>query len=118
MSSKNQHRHTKDEALLVTVAESIGTTLGTIAAKASAMPDVLSHAGFVQTAEREGKKLVRKSKTVARKLQKAASRNVSNKFTAAGRRKLRRASTAARRVARTVSVKKKTAGRTRHKINR
>ncbi len=117
--SSNQHKqHTKDEGLLATVAESIGTTLGAIAAKASAVPDALSHASFVQTAEREGKKFARKSKAVARKLQKAASRNVSNKFTAAGRRKLRRASTAAKRVVRTVSVKKKTARPTRHKINR
>ena len=112
--SSNQHRHTKDEAFLVTVAESIGSTLGTIAAKASAVPDALSHTSFVQTAEREGEKFVRKSKTVARKLKKAASRNVSNKFTAARRRKLRGA-TAAKRVVRSVPVKKKAARRIRHK---
>jgi hypothetical protein len=112
--SSNQHRHTKDESLLVTVAESIGSTLGTIAAKASAVPNALSHTSFVQT-EREGKKFVRESKTVARKLKKAKSRNVSHKFTAARRRKLRHATTAARRVIRSVSVKKKTARRIRRK---
>jgi hypothetical protein len=69
--SSNQHRHTKNEALLVTVAVSIASTLGTIAAKASAVPDALSHTSFVRTAEREGQKLVRKSKTVARKLRKS-----------------------------------------------
>jgi hypothetical protein len=113
--SSNKYRHTKNEALLVTVAESIGSTLGTIAAKASAVPDALSHTSFVQTAEREGKKFVRKSKTVARKLRKAASKNVSNKFTAARRRKLRGAATATKPVGRSVSRKTKAAGRVRHK---
>ena len=113
--SSNQHRHTKDEALLITVAESIGSTLGTIAAKASAVPDALSHTSFVQTAEREGKKFVRKSKTVARKLKKGASKNVSNRFTAARRRKLGRATTAERRTVRPVSVKKRAARQVRHK---
>jgi hypothetical protein len=112
MTTSSRH---KDEGPLVTVAESIGSTLGTIAAKASAVPDALSHTSFVQTAEREGKKFVRKSKTVARKLKKAASRNVSNKFTATRRRKLRRATTAAKRAVRSVSVKKKAARRIRHK---
>lgn len=113
--SSNQHKDTKDEALLVTVAESIGSTLGTIAAKASAVPDALSHTSFVQTAEREGKKFVRKSKTVARKLKKAASKKVSNKFTAAKRRKLGRATTAERRAVRPVSVKKRAARQVRQK---
>lgn len=108
--SSNQHRHSKDEALLVTVAESIGSTLGTIAAKASAVPEALAHSSFVQKAEREGKKFVRKSKTVARKLNKA-----SNKFTAARRRKGRVATTAAKRVVRSASVKKKAARRIRYK---
>jgi len=113
--SSNQHRHTKDEALLVTVAESIGSTLGTIAAKASAVPDALAHTSFVQTAEREGKKFVGKSKTVARKLKKAVSKNVSNKFTAARRRKLSRATTAKRPAVRPVSVKKRAARQARRK---
>lgn len=109
MSSK-QHRHSKDEALLVTAAESIGSTLGAIAAKASAVPEALAHTSFVQNAEREGKKFVRKSQAVARKLKKA-----SNKFTTTRRRKGRVATTDAKRVLRSASVKKKAARRVPHK---
>ena len=96
MSSLKQ-KQTKAEALMVTMAESIGSTLGTITAKAKAVPDTLSHNGFVKTAEREGKKIVRKSKKLAGKLKKTAKNAKSSKLAKAGRRGLRRATAAAKR---------------------
>jgi hypothetical protein len=54
---------TEDKSLLNSVAESIGSTLGAIAAKASAVPAAVSHSSLLRTVEREGKKLVGKSKT-------------------------------------------------------
>ena len=71
--------HEKDENLLSSVAESIGSTLGTIAAKASAVSEALSPSSLSQTAEREGKRFVRKSKTLARKIQKTASKTLKRK---------------------------------------
>jgi hypothetical protein len=61
-----QRHASKDEALLVGVAESIGSTLGQLAAKASAAPEILSD--MAHAVERGGNKLKRKTKTVARKL--------------------------------------------------
>jgi hypothetical protein len=114
--SANQQRHTKDEALLVTVAESIGSTLGTIAAKASAVPDALSHTSFVQTAEREGKKFVRKSKTVARKIKRSVSQRVKGgKLVKPSRGSVRREGTPAKRLVRSISTKKKTIRRIKRK---
>jgi hypothetical protein len=108
--SSNQQRHSNDGGLLVTVAESIGNTLGTIASKAGGVSEALAHTSFVKKAEREGKKFVLKSKTVARKLKKA-----SNKFPGAKRHKGRVATTAAKRVVRSSPIKKKAARRIRHK---
>jgi hypothetical protein len=112
----NENKHPKDETLLVTVADSIGSTLGAIAAKASAVSDALSDSSFLQTAEREGKKIVRKGKTVATRIKKSASQNVkSNKLAKATRHGLRRAATAAKRAVRPVPVKKRVARRVRRK---
>jgi hypothetical protein len=87
------------------MAESIGSTLGTIAAKVSAVPDALSNSSFLQTAEREGKSFVREGKIVARKTKRSVSRGA--------KRGASRAKTAAKRVFRPTPVKKKTARRTR-----
>ena len=92
----------------------IGSTLGAIAAKASAVSDSLSDSSFLQTAKRE--KIVRKGKTVARGIKKPASKNVkSNKLAKATHRGLRHAATAAKRAVRPVPVKKKVAKRVRRK---
>ena len=61
-----QRHASKDEALLVGVAESIGSTLGQLAAKASAAPEILSE--MAHAVGREGNKLKRKTKSVARKI--------------------------------------------------
>jgi|SRR6516164_349874 hypothetical protein len=69
-------RHTKDEALLISMAESIGSTLGSIAAKADAAQKALSASHIAETVQREGKRLVRKGKTVARKTRNKAAANL------------------------------------------
>jgi hypothetical protein len=112
----NENKQPKDETLLVSVADSIGSALGAIAAKAGAVSDALSDNSFLQTAEREGRKIVRKGKTVAKRIKKSASKNVkSNKLAKTTRHGLRRAATASKRAVRPVPVKKKIARRVRKK---
>ena len=106
MSSPHRKHH--KESLLTSVAESIGSTLGTIASKASGMPDAISHSNLLRAAEREGKKFVRRSKAVAQKIGNAASTNLkTEKLTKTTRHKLRGAKTSAKRVHRPSSAKKK-----------
>ena len=94
-------KHTKDEALLISMAESIGSTLGSIAAKADAAQKALSPSHIAETVQREGKKLVRKSKTVARRTRKKAAADLrTNKVAKAARRGVRQAASSAKRVAR------------------
>jgi hypothetical protein len=112
MSSENEN----DENLLSSVAESVGSTLGTIAAKASAVSDALSPTSLSQTAEREGKKFVRKSKTLARRIQKTASKTFKRKKQTTATA-LRRTGPKGKRTRPTVS-KKKGARRGAKKRNR
>ncbi len=94
-------RHTKDEALLISMAESIGSTLGSIAAKADAAQKALSPSHIAETVQREGKKLVRKSKAVARRTKNKTAANLrTSKVAKATRRGVRRAASSAKRVAR------------------
>jgi hypothetical protein len=91
-------RHTKDEALLISMAESIGSTLGSIAAKADAAQKALSPSHIVETVQREGKRLVRKSKTAARRTRNKAAANLrTRKVAKAARRGRTRSRAAARR---------------------
>lgn len=107
--SSPQRKHS-NESLLSSVAESIGSTLGTIASKASGIPDAISHSNLLRTAEREGKKFVRRSQAVARKIGNTASKNVKTKKLAkTTRRKVQGAKTSAKRAVRLSSAKKKIA---------
>jgi hypothetical protein len=91
-------RHTKDEALLISMAESIGSTLGNIAAKAGATQKALSPSHIAETIQREGKSLLRKSKSVARRTtNKAAASLRTRKVAKAARRGRTRSRAAARR---------------------
>jgi hypothetical protein len=113
---KHKHKHIQDETILANVAQSIGSTLGTIAAKARGIPDALSQNSFVRTAEREGKKLVGEAKTVAKRAKKAASKNAdSHRFKRASRRSSRHATVAPKRAARPISARKKASRRVRRK---
>ena len=97
----HRSRHAKDGALLQSVAESIGSALGTIAAKANAAQKVWTRSGVVHTVERKVKKLARKSKRVARKTTTAAAARLKrNKVAKAARRRLRRPRSSVKRASR------------------
>jgi hypothetical protein len=94
-------RHKKDAALLTNLAESIGTALGTIAAKANAAQKVLTRSSAVHIVEREGKRLARRSKSAVRKTRKAAAASLKrSKAAKATRRGLSRAVSSTKRAAR------------------
>ncbi len=69
------HKPPKDQALLITVAESIGSTLGAIAAKADAAQKAISGSDIISDVKRETKKLVHKSKRAAVTAKGAAKRS-------------------------------------------
>jgi hypothetical protein len=107
-----QRHASKDEALFVSVAESIGSTLGALAAKASAAPEILSD--MAHTVEREGNKLKRKTKAVARKISSTGARKVKrSKPARTAKRAVRRAKSSVKRVVRRATPKKRAARRTR-----
>ena len=94
-------RHAKDAALLTTLAESIGSALGTIAAKANAAQKALSRSSAVHVVEREGKRLGRKGKRAVRKTTKAAALSLKrSKVRKAARRGFGRASSSVKRATR------------------
>src|SRR5271166_6253653 len=93
-------KRTKGEALLITVAESIGSALGTIAAKADAAQQVLNPSRVAHVIKREGKQLRQKSTITARKARKAAGANLrGNKLTRGSKRGLRRTKSFVKRAA-------------------
>jgi hypothetical protein len=69
------HKSSKDQALLISVAESIGSTLGAIAAKADAAQKAITGSSIVSDVKRETKKLVRKSKRAAVAVKGSAKRS-------------------------------------------
>jgi hypothetical protein len=114
MTERHVVTHSKDEALLVSVAESIGSTLGSIAAKANAAPKVLSD--VAHTVEREGKRLKRKTESVARKIAGSGTRKSKrSKPAKAARQGLRRAKSAVKRVVRRATTKTTAARRARRR---
>jgi hypothetical protein len=97
---KRNGRRTKNGALLNSVAESIGSALGTIAAKADAAHKALTHNSMVRGVEREAKKVRRKGKRTARKAtNRAAGTLKRSKAAKATRRGLRRAASSVKRAA-------------------
>jgi hypothetical protein len=99
---KRPRSSSKHDPLLMSLAESIGSTLGTIAAKADAAQKAIAKAEVTRKLEREGKKLVRRGKKLASDLRKA-------KLSRTARRSLRRAPAkravpAARKAARRISA--------------
>ena len=105
MAPKNQ-RPSKKAGLLGAVAESVGGTLGTIAAKASAVPGALLHSNLAQRVAREGNKVVRKSKALG---QKMVPRGTKRKASPS------HAGTTLKRMSRPAAVKKLIARRRRTK---
>jgi|ERR1700680_710934 len=108
MKARKDKRRTKNRALLVSVAESIGSTLGAIAKKAGEAQRALTGSSVAHTKEREGKKLMRKSKRVARQTRNAASANLEGRLARPIRRGLRRATSSAKRSARRGTTRART----------
>jgi hypothetical protein len=59
-------KRNKDQGLLTTMAESIGSSMGTIVGRANAAQKALTQSSVVRNAKREGKKLRGKSKRAGR----------------------------------------------------
>jgi hypothetical protein len=107
-------KRTKDEAVMIRVAKSIGSTLGTIAAKADAAQKALTRSSAAHIVKREGKMLMRKSKGVTPKTKNAVARNLKrSKLARATRRGLRRATSSAKRAARRGTAKARAVRRVR-----
>lgn len=70
-------RHTKDEALLTTMGESIGSTLGAIAGRAHAVQKALTGRRVSHTVKHDSRKLVKKSKTAGHKTSRRGSRRAA-----------------------------------------
>lgn len=88
MKTTRTHKASRNHTpLLVSVAESIGSTLGTIAAKADAAQKAMSRSNVMGKLERESKKLVRTGKRAGRK---AARSLAKNKTVRKARRTVRR----------------------------
>jgi hypothetical protein len=78
MKTSRTHK-SKDQAILISVAESIGSALGAIAAKADAAAgaakEVLSGHNVTGSAKREGKKVIRKARRAARSAKNGAKKS-------------------------------------------
>jgi len=70
-------RHTKDEALLNSMGESIGSTLGAIAGRAHAVQKALTGSRASHIVKRNGTKLVKESKTAGPKTSRRRSRRAA-----------------------------------------
>jgi hypothetical protein len=77
--------HAKDERLLVSMGESIGSTLGAIAGRAHAVQKALSGRRGSRTVKRDARKLVKKSKSAGRKTSQHGSRRATSSAKRAGR---------------------------------
>jgi hypothetical protein len=77
---------TKDKTLLISMGESIGSTLGAIAGRAHAVKKALSGSSVSRTVKQEGRKLVKKVKSAGRKTsRRRARRSTSSAKRSAGR---------------------------------
>ena len=108
--SSPQHKHNSKGPLLTSVADFLGSTLGTIASKASEIPEAVSHSELVRTATREGKSLVRRSQRAARRLGTSTPKKIkTRKLARTARRKMHGVKAAAKRAVRPASTKKRLA---------
>jgi hypothetical protein len=85
------HEHSKTEDLLVSLAETVGSTLGTIAAKVDTAQKAFGKSDITGKLERGGRKLVRQSKKLVSRA--VASKKKTRRPRAARRRTVKRAVT-------------------------
>jgi hypothetical protein len=84
LKTTRSHKHSKDKGVLIDMAESVGSTLGSIVARADAAQKALTGSKLTTKVERESKRLVRKRKKIAGNLRKTklprAARRVATKL--------------------------------------
>ena len=90
MKTAASHEHSKTEDLLVSLAETVGSTLGTIAAKVDTAQKAFSKSDITGKLERGGRKLVRQSKKL---VSGAVTSKKTRRPSAARRRTVKRAVT-------------------------
>jgi hypothetical protein len=88
VKTSRTHKSSKDQALLISVAESIGSTLGAIAAKADAAHKAITGSDVASRVKRETNKLVRKGNRAVSRAKKSVKRS---KPARAARRTIRKA---------------------------
>jgi hypothetical protein len=86
-------KHNKDEDLLTTMAESIGSAIGMIVGKANAAQRSVTKVPMIRAAKRDAKKLARKRKKVE---QSTPSDLKKSEVARATRNRLRRAASSAK----------------------
>lgn len=64
--------HTRDEALLINMADSIGSTLGVIAGRAHSVKKALSGGPIARKIKRDGRKHAKKRKSTGHKIKNQA----------------------------------------------
>jgi|SRR5271168_375516 len=107
-------KRTRGKAVLNTVAESIGSALGTLAAKAHAAKRALTHSSAVHSVERKTKKLMANGKNAARKTRhNLAAKLNRSKLAKATRNRLLHGISSAERAGRRASAKVRAARRAR-----
>jgi hypothetical protein len=92
-----ERKRKKCEAFLLRVAESIGSTMGTIAGRANAAQKAVTQSPVARTVKRKGKKLVGKSKKAKTIMQADLKRRKLARTTGRG---LRRPNSSAKRALR------------------
>jgi hypothetical protein len=74
MKTSRTHKSPKDQPLLINVAESIGSTLGAIVAKADAAQRAITGSDVAGTVKSEAGKLLRKGKRAASQAKSSVKR--------------------------------------------
>src|ERR1700730_6876544 len=88
MKTSRTHKSPKNQALLISVAESIGSTLGAIAAKADAAQRAITGSNVVADVKRKTTKIARKGNRVAVRAKKSVKASAPAR---AARRTIRKA---------------------------
>lgn len=98
MKAAHPRNQSRNEDLLVSFAESVGSTLGAIAAKAEAAQKALIHSEFAARLGREGKKIVRRGKKLVSGAKKTRKKVNRRRVKGAAAREAIKARNRARRV--------------------
>jgi len=73
----SDQKQAEGESLLNSVAESVESAFGTIAANVKAVSNAVSRSSLPKVTKREGKKFVRKSRSLLRRVRRTASESLN-----------------------------------------